>query len=37
MDAMFEMPSKENQQIIITKKYAHEKIDKQDIKRLKVA
>lgn len=37
MDAMFEMPSEESTEIIITKKYAHDKIDKQDIKRLKVA
>ncbi|HBH50186.1 MAG TPA: ATP-dependent Clp protease ATP-binding subunit ClpX [Bacteroidales bacterium] len=37
MDAMFDMPSKETNTIRITKKYAMEKIDKQDIKRLKVA
>lgn len=37
MDAMFEMPSESSKEIIITKKYAKDKIDKQDIKRLKVA
>lgn len=37
IDAMFEMPSEDNKEITITKKYAHDKIDKQDIKRLKVA
>lgn len=37
MDAMFEMPSAENKEIVITKKYAHTKIAKQDIKRLKAA
>ena len=38
MDAMFELPSKKDQkEMIITKKYATEKLEKQDIKRLKVA
>jgi ATP-dependent Clp protease ATP-binding subunit ClpX len=37
MDAMFDMPSKETKTIKITKKYAFEKLNKQDIKRLKVA
>jgi ATP-dependent Clp protease ATP-binding subunit ClpX len=37
IDAMFEMPSEDSKEITITKKYAHDKIDKQDIKRLKVA
>jgi ATP-dependent Clp protease ATP-binding subunit ClpX len=37
IDAMFEMPSEDSKEITITKKYALEKIDKQDIKRLKVA
>jgi ATP-dependent Clp protease ATP-binding subunit ClpX len=37
IDAMFEMPSEDSKEITITKKYAIEKIDKQDIKRLKVA
>jgi ATP-dependent Clp protease ATP-binding subunit ClpX len=38
MDAMFDLPSSADaKEISITKKYAVEKIDKQDIKRLKVA
>lgn len=37
IDAMFEMPAADTKEITITKKYAHDKIDKQDIKRLKVA
>jgi ATP-dependent Clp protease ATP-binding subunit ClpX len=38
MDSMFELPSQSNKpEMIITKKYAEEKLDKQDIKRLKVA
>jgi len=37
MDSMFDLPSQENNEIIITKKYVRNKIDKQDIKRLKVA
>ncbi|MBN1119105.1 MAG: ATP-dependent Clp protease ATP-binding subunit ClpX [Bacteroidales bacterium] len=37
MDAMYDLPSTETKEITITKKYATEKIDKQDIKRLKVA
>jgi ATP-dependent Clp protease ATP-binding subunit ClpX len=38
MDAMFEMPSVgDAKEILITKKYAIEKLDKQDINRLKVA
>jgi ATP-dependent Clp protease ATP-binding subunit ClpX len=37
MDAMFDMPSEEGKEMRITKKYAHSKLDKQDIKRLKVA
>ncbi|MBN2522015.1 MAG: ATP-dependent Clp protease ATP-binding subunit ClpX [Bacteroidales bacterium] len=38
IDAMFELPSKGNkEEMTITKKYAAEKLEKQDIKRLKVA
>jgi len=39
IDAMFELPSTSGseQEIVITKKYAIEKLDKQDINRLKVA
>ncbi|MBN1597195.1 MAG: ATP-dependent Clp protease ATP-binding subunit ClpX [Bacteroidales bacterium] len=38
MDAMFELPSKGvKEEMVITKKYAAEKLEKQDIKRLKVA
>ena len=38
MDAMFELPTdKEKTELIITKKYAIEKLEKQNIKRLKVA
>ncbi len=38
IDAMFELPSKKTkEELIITKKYAMEKLEKQDIKRLKVA
>jgi ATP-dependent Clp protease ATP-binding subunit ClpX len=38
IDAMFELPSrKSKEELIITKKYAMEKLEKQDIKRLKVA
>lgn len=37
IDAMFDLPSTENKEIVITKKYATEKLEKQDIKRLKVA
>jgi ATP-dependent Clp protease ATP-binding subunit ClpX len=38
IDAMFELPSRKKQEeMIITKKYAMEKLEKQDIKRLKVA
>jgi len=38
IDAMFELPSKGNKgDMTITKKYATEKLEKQDIKRLKVA
>ncbi|MBN1949904.1 MAG: ATP-dependent Clp protease ATP-binding subunit ClpX [Bacteroidales bacterium] len=38
MDDMFDLPSKnEKEDLVITKKYAVEKLEKQDIKRLKVA
>ncbi len=37
MDAMFNLPSTDSKEIKITKKYAQEKLDKQDIKRLKAA
>lgn len=38
IDAMFEIPSQsEKGEFVITKKYASEKLEKQDIKRLKVA
>lgn len=38
MDAMFELPNDaKKSEMVITKKYAEEKLDKQDIKRLKVA
>lgn len=37
MDAMFEMPSSEKNSITITKKYASAKLEKINIKRLKVA
>jgi ATP-dependent Clp protease ATP-binding subunit ClpX len=38
IDAMFELPSQGDQkEIVITKKYAVEKLDKQDINRLRVA
>jgi ATP-dependent Clp protease ATP-binding subunit ClpX len=38
IDSMFELPSSsEKGEIVITKKYATEKLDKQDVKRLKVA
>lgn len=39
MDAMFELPAtpEEKGELVITKKYAAEKLEKQDIKRLKVA
>jgi ATP-dependent Clp protease ATP-binding subunit ClpX len=38
MDAMFELPSKKDKpEMVITKKYAVEKLEKQDVKRLKVA
>ncbi|MGD2033528.1 MAG: ATP-dependent Clp protease ATP-binding subunit ClpX [Bacteroidales bacterium] len=38
IDAMFELPSKgSKEEMIVTKKYASEKLEKQDIKRLKVA
>lgn len=38
MDAMFNLPySSEKEEIIVTKKYAIEKLDKQDLNRLKVA
>jgi ATP-dependent Clp protease ATP-binding subunit ClpX len=38
IDSMFELPSSaEKGDLVITKKYATEKLDKQDIKRLKVA
>ncbi|MFW5886507.1 MAG: ATP-dependent Clp protease ATP-binding subunit ClpX [Bacteroidota bacterium] len=37
MDAMFELPSKEVKNITITKKYAEEKLEKVNLKRLKVA
>lgn len=38
MDAMFELPSESNKpEMVVTKKYAEEKLYKQDIKRLKVA
>lgn len=38
IDAMFDLPSKKSkEELIITKKYAIEKLEKQDIKRLKVA
>ncbi len=39
IDAMFELPSskEEKKEMVITKKYAVEKLEKQDIKRLKVA
>jgi len=37
MDAMFELPSGEQKQISINKKYASEKLEKVNLKRLKVA
>jgi ATP-dependent Clp protease ATP-binding subunit ClpX len=39
IDAMFELPAskEEKGEMVITKKYAIEKLEKQDIKRLKVA
>jgi ATP-dependent Clp protease ATP-binding subunit ClpX len=38
MDAMFELPTKtEKDDMVITKKYAVDKLEKQDVKRLKVA
>jgi hypothetical protein len=38
IDAMFDLPSSGvKDEIVVTKKYATEKLDKQDIKRLKVA
>ncbi|MFA8434007.1 MAG: ATP-dependent Clp protease ATP-binding subunit ClpX [Marinifilaceae bacterium] len=37
MDAMFEMPSTDENQITITEKYASEKLEKVNMKRLKVA
>lgn len=38
IDSMFELPSSaEKSELVITKKYASEKLDKQDVKRLKVA
>lgn len=38
MDAMFELPAKNDKaELVVTKKYAAEKLEKQDIKRLKVA
>ncbi len=38
MDSMFELPSSgEKEDLVITKKYASEKLEKQDIKRLKAA
>jgi ATP-dependent Clp protease ATP-binding subunit ClpX len=38
MDSMFELPSSSDKgELVITKKYAVEKLDKQDVKRLKVA
>ncbi|MGQ1908783.1 ATP-dependent Clp protease ATP-binding subunit ClpX [Marinifilum sp. RC60d5] len=37
MDAMFELPSGEEKQISITKKYASKKLEKVNLKRLKVA
>lgn len=37
MDAMYELPSKDTDQITITKKYAETKMHKQNLKRLKVA
>ena len=38
IDAMFDMPSSGmKEEVVVTKKYAIEKLDKQDIKRLKVA
>jgi ATP-dependent Clp protease ATP-binding subunit ClpX len=38
IDSMFELPSSSDKgELVITKKYAVEKLDKQDISRLKVA
>ena len=37
MDAMFELPSGEERNIEIDKKYASEKLEKVNLKRLKVA
>ena len=37
MDAMFELPSSETKKVIITKKYAEDKLERVNLKRLKVA
>ncbi len=37
MDAMFELPSSETKKIVITKKYAEDKLERVNLKRLKVA
>lgn len=37
MDAMFDLPSTDSKEIVITKKYATERLDKQDVKRLRAA
>jgi ATP-dependent Clp protease ATP-binding subunit ClpX len=37
MDAMFELPSADASEMVVTKKYAEQKLERQGIKRLKVA
>jgi ATP-dependent Clp protease ATP-binding subunit ClpX len=37
IDAMFELPSGKEKEIVITLEYAHKKLEKANIKRLKAA